>query len=162
MEAGLPGMLGALNTFRLTGALHFLPYWEGHYAMVSATAGETSDAEAALTQCLEKTERTGERWSEAELHRYRGMLLEQSGKPPLEAEACYRQAIVVAQRQGAVAWELRATLNLARCLLAQQAKGQVRPLIESLLKKVSLDIDRESATQIESLLGACGEAKADD
>ena len=160
MEAGRPGMLGALNTFRLTGALHFLPYWEGHYALMSALAGEASDAEAALTQCLEQTERTGERWSEAELHRYRGMLLEKSGKPPREAEACYRQAIAVAQRQGAVAWELRATLNLARCLLAQQAKGQVRQLIESLLRRVPLDIDRESASHIESLLRACGEAKS--
>jgi len=157
--AGLPGMLGALNTFRLTGALHFLPYWEGHYAMMSATAGDISHAEASLAQCLEKTERTGERWSEAELHRYRGMLLEKSGKPPVEAEACYRQAIAVAQRQGAIAWELRATLNLARCLLAQEAKDQVRQLIESLLKRVSLDIDQESDTQIESLLAVCGEAK---
>jgi class 3 adenylate cyclase/predicted ATPase len=162
MEAGLPGMLGALNTFRLTGALHFLPYWEAHYAMMSATAGNTSEAEAALAQCLGKTERTGERWSEAELHRYRGMLLEITGKPAVEAEACYREAIAVAQRQGAIAWELRATVNLARCLLAQEAKGQVRQLIESLLKRVSLDIDQESASQIESLLAACGEAKKVD
>jgi class 3 adenylate cyclase/predicted ATPase len=155
---GLPGMLGALNTFRVTGALHFLPYWEGHYAMMSATAGDMSHAEASLAQCLEKTERTGERWSEAELHRYRGMLLEKSGKPSVEAEVCYRQAIAVAQRQGAIAWELRATLDLARCLLAQEANDQARQLIESLRKRVSLDIDQESATQIESLLAACGDA----
>jgi len=157
--AGLPGMLSALNTFRLTGALHFLPYWEGHCAVMSATAGDTSQAEAALAQCLEKTDRTGERWSDAELHRYRGMLLEKSGKPPVEAEACYRQAIAVAQRQGAIAWELRATLDLARCLVEQEANDQARQLIESLRKRVSLDIDQESATQIESLLAACGEAK---
>ena len=96
-----------------------------------------SQAEASLAQCLETTERTGERWSEAELHRYRGMLLEQSGKPLALAQACYRQAIAVAQRQGAVAWELRATMNLASSLIAQDAKDQARKLIESLLKRVS-------------------------
>lgn len=118
-----------------------------------------SQAEASLAQCLETTERTGERWSEAELHRYRGMLLEQSGKPLALAQACYRQAIAVAQRQGAVAWELRATMNLASSLIAQDAKDQARKLIESLLKRVSLDLTQESDAQIESLLAACGEAK---
>ena len=125
--------------------------------MTSATAGEMSHAEASLAQCLEITERTGERWSEAELHRYCGMLLEQAGKPLADAQACYRQAIAVAQRQGAVVWELRATMSLASSLIAQDAKGQARQLIESLLKRVSLDL--ESNTQIESLLAACGEAK---
>lgn len=157
--SGLPGMRGALDLFRMTGAKHFLPYWEGHYAITGATVGAMSDAEAALAQCLEITERTGERWSEAELHRYRGMLLEQSGKPLALAQACYRQAIAVAQQQGAVAWELRATMNLASSLIAQDAKDQARKLIESLLKRVSLDLDQESDTQIESLLAACGEAK---
>ena len=152
-------MRGALDMFGMTGAKHFLPYWEGHYAMTSATAGEMSQAEASLAQCLETTERTGERWSEAELHRYRGMLLEQSGKPLALAQACYRQAIAVAQRQGAVAWELRATMNLASSLIAQDAKDQARKLIESLLKRVSLDLTQESDAQIESLLAACGEAK---
>lgn len=157
--SGLPGMRGALDLFRMTGAKHFLPYWEGHYAITGATVGAMSDAEAALAQCLEITERTGERWSEAELHRYRGMLLEQSGKPLALAQACYRQAIAVAQQQGAVAWELRATMNLASSLIAQDAKDQARKLIESLLKRVSLDLDRESDTQMKSLLTACGEAK---
>ena len=154
-------MRGALDMFRMTGAKHFLPYWEGHYAMTSATAGEISQAEASLAQCLETTELTGERWSEAELHRYRGMLLEQAGKPLALAQACYRQAMAVAQRQGAVAWELRATMNLASSLIAQDAKDQARKLIESLLKRVplDLDLDQESDTQIESLLAACGEAK---
>jgi class 3 adenylate cyclase/tetratricopeptide (TPR) repeat protein len=160
LASGLPGMRGALDLFRMTGAKHFLPYWEGHYAAMSATAGEMSEAQASLAQCLEATEQTGERWSEAELHRYRGMLLEKSGKPLAEAQACYRQAIAVAQRQGALAWELRATISLANSLVAQGARDPARKLIESLRERVSLDLDRESGAQIESLLAACGEAKA--
>jgi len=154
---GLPGMVSALDMFRMTGANHFLPYWEGHYAMMCAKNGDSAQTEASLTRCLEKTERTGERWSEAELHRYRGMLREQSGKPLAEAQACYLQAIAVAQRLGVVAWELRAKLNLAHCLVAQNEKDQARELLESLVKNVPLNIDMQSGAQIESLLIACGQ-----
>jgi predicted ATPase len=144
----------------MTGAKHFLPWWESHYATMTAMAGDMSGAQASLAQCLEATERTGERWSEAELHRNRGMLLEESGKPLAEAQACYRQAIAVAQRQGAMAWELRATMNLASCLIAQDARDEARALIESMRTRIPLDLDQESGARIESLLAACGEAKA--
>ncbi|AMO23930.1 hypothetical protein UC35_14995 [Ramlibacter tataouinensis] len=157
--SGLPGMRGAIDLFRMTGAKHFLPWWEGHYATTSATADGMSQADASLTEWLETTERTGERWSAAELHRNRGVLLEKSGKPLVEAQACYRQAIAVAQQQGALAWELRATMNLASSLIAQDAKDQARRLVESLLTRVSLDLDQESEAQIDSLLAACGEAQ---
>jgi class 3 adenylate cyclase/tetratricopeptide (TPR) repeat protein len=158
--SGLPGMRGAIDLFRMTGAKHFLPWWESHYATMTAMAGDMSGAQASLAQCLEATERTGERWSEAELHRNRGMLLEESGKPLAEAQACYRQAIAVAQRQGAMAWELRATMNLASCLIAQDARDEARALIESMRTRIPLDLDQESGARIESLLAACGEAKA--
>ena len=158
-QSGLPAMRAGLDLFRMTGAKHFLPWMEGHYATMSATGNELADAQASLAQCLEWTQRTGERWSEAELHRYRGVMLEKSGKPAAQAQACYRQAIAVAQRQGALAWELRATLDLASSLVAQHALEPARELIESLLERVSLDLDAQSEAQVEALLAACGVAK---
>jgi class 3 adenylate cyclase/tetratricopeptide (TPR) repeat protein len=158
--SGLLEMRSATDLFRMTGAKHLLPWWEGHYATMGATAGNMAEAEASLVRCLEATERTGERWSEAELHRYRGMLLEKSGKPFAQAEACYRQAIAVAQRQGAVAWELRATINLASSLIAQEAREPARELIEALLDRASLDLDQASGEHIKALLAACGDATA--
>jgi len=155
MENGLCGMLAALDIFRLTGAQHFLPYWEAHHAMMRVAAGDIADAETILSQSFDRVTRTDERWSEAELYRYRGMLLEKTGRPPAEIEACYRQAIAIAQRQGAVTWELRAIRNLARCLIARQEKQQARQLIESQGDKLFLDIDRDCTAQLESLLADC-------
>jgi predicted ATPase len=52
--------------------------------------------------------------------RVRGELLLRQGDSGL-AEADFREAIVLAQKLGAKAWELRATISLAR-LLRQQGK----------------------------------------
>ena len=58
---------------------------------------------------------TGERLFEAELHRLRGELLMQRGETGAnEVETCFRRALVVAQRQQAKLFELRAAISLAR------------------------------------------------
>ena len=155
METGLPEVLAALDLFRLTGARHFLPYWEAHYAELHARVGDTENAEEVLEQAFEKMNQSDERWSEAELHRYRGMLLERQGVKPAEVEACYRRAIEVAQKQGAKAWELRATFNLAHYFKEQEQPAMVRQLVESLRGRIPLDIDMGSLAKAQSLLVSC-------
>ena len=70
---------------------------------------------ALLAEALDRVERTGGRWIEAELHRLRGELLLALPEPDQpEAEACFRRALAVAREQGAKMWELRAATSLAR------------------------------------------------
>jgi hypothetical protein len=84
-------------------------------AGVLGRAGSGSEALALLDEALARVNRTGERWFEAELHRLKGeALLASSSERAGEAEACYLQALAVAQNQGARLWELRATTSLAR------------------------------------------------
>lgn len=151
----LPKVEAALDLFRLTGARHFLPFWEGRQAVLCAGVGDTDNAEKTLEQAFEKMNQSEERWSEAELHRYRGLLLERQGAEPAMAEACYRQAIEMAQQRGAIAWELRATFSLAHCLKAQGETLKARQLVESLQGRIPLDLDRESLAEAESLLASC-------
>ena len=47
--------------------------------------------------------------------------MQQQGQVQAEAEACFQQAIAVAQQQSAKSWELRAATSLAR-LWQQQGK----------------------------------------
>lgn len=155
MEKGLPEVRAALDLFRLTGARHFLPYWEAHCAELHARVGDTENAEEILEQAFEKMNQSDERWCEAELHRYRGLLLEKQGAEPAKVEACYRQAIEMAQQRGAIAWELRATFSLAHCLKAQGETLKARQLVESLQGRIPLDLDRESLAEAESLLASC-------
>jgi|SRR5215510_13730231 len=56
---------------------------------------------------------TSERYYEAELHRLRGELVIMMGKPS-EAEVEFQTAFMVARRQQARWWELRAAATLAR------------------------------------------------
>jgi predicted ATPase len=68
-----------------------------------------------LREALDRSEATGERWFETELHRLRGeAVLECRPTHSSEAENCYRQALAVARDQGARLWELRAAMSLAR------------------------------------------------
>jgi predicted ATPase len=68
-----------------------------------------------LREALDRSEATGERWFEAELHRIKGdVLLRAPEVDPAEAETCLCKAIAVAQEQGARLWELRAATSLAR------------------------------------------------
>ncbi|MCA0240948.1 MAG: AAA family ATPase [Proteobacteria bacterium] len=157
-EPGLQGLQSGLELFRMTGARHFLPHWQGHLAATRAAAGHTEGTEAALALWLERTHSTREHWSEAELHRYRGTVLAKLGRPAADIEACFQRAIEVAQSQGALAWEARARLDLAQHLLDQGRAGEARELLDRLRSEVAMDIDAQMPARIEALMGQCAEA----
>ena len=86
-------------------------------------AGQYDKGLSLITEALGTVERTGERWHETELHWLKGtLLLAGSSQNEVEAEARFRQAIAVAQVQGAKSMELRAATSLAR-LWSKQGKG---------------------------------------
>jgi predicted ATPase len=94
-------------------------------------AGRVEEGLLALAEARSFVETTGQRLFDAELHRIEGELLLKKGDIAA-AEACFQQALVLARRQGAKAWELRAATSLAR-LWADQGK---RPEGHRLLAEV--------------------------
>jgi predicted ATPase len=96
-----------------------------HLSLLAETlhrSGRTDEGLCALAEALVFLEETEEHWCEAELHRLKGELLLSLATPDAsEAEACYRLAIAIAQRQGAKMLELRAATSLAR-LWREQGK----------------------------------------
>ena len=60
--------------------------------------------------------------------RLRGELRLKKGQTEL-AEADFRDAIVLAQKMGAKAWELRATMSLARLLAKQGRRDEARTML---------------------------------
>src|SRR5260370_41062538 len=96
--------------------------------------GRVEDGFAAVTEALAAAERTGERWVEAELHRLKGVLTLARGAVPsaevgAEAEKCFRRAVGNARRQEGKAWELRATMSLARLLAKQGHRDEARAML---------------------------------
>ena len=77
-------------------------------------AGRAAEGLEVLDEALDEECRAGSRLVRAKLLRLRGELLLQHEDNEAEAEACFLQAIAVAQDQQAKSWELRATLSLYR------------------------------------------------
>ena len=99
----------------------------GEMAEGLGRVGHADDALAATQLAVDRCERSEERWLLAELLRLNGELVLQQDGPAAAAVAdgYFRQALYWARRQGALAWELRASTSLARLLrnLARPAEG---------------------------------------
>jgi predicted ATPase len=84
-------------------------------AEIEMASGEIDAALATIDQAITASERTGQRWFDAELHRIRGdILTKRNPVDPAPAEAAFLAAIAVAQQQKARSFELRAALSLAK------------------------------------------------
>jgi predicted ATPase len=76
-----------------------------------------------------RVENTGVRWLAAELYRHKGQLLQRQGHSEA-AEELYRNALSIAQEQGAKLWELRAAVSLARlCCDQGRRRAEARDLL---------------------------------
>jgi class 3 adenylate cyclase/tetratricopeptide (TPR) repeat protein len=84
----------------------------------------------AADEGLELIQRTGTRWSEAEMHRLKGeaLLISDNSAAP-QAAQYFRDAIEVARRQSAKSWELRATTSMARLLAGRGGRDEARTML---------------------------------
>ncbi len=104
-----------------------VPHFLGLLADAYLSAGKVEEGLGAVERGLEQARRTGELWIEAELCRMRGeLLLAQAEGNPEPALAVFQEAIEIAQRQQAKAWELRATLSECRLLKRHGNPKQAR------------------------------------
>jgi class 3 adenylate cyclase/tetratricopeptide (TPR) repeat protein len=89
-------------------------------------AGMVTQGLATIEAAFAAAMAHGEAHWETELHRLKGeLLLAQAGADASAAEACLREALAVARRQGARALELRAASSLCR----MQTSGEARALL---------------------------------
>lgn len=95
--------------------------WLAFVPLILSAFGTTGHSEEGLSIAHEtqaQMDKTGIRFSTAELHRLRGelLLIPKCGVryPELTPEACFRKALDVARHQEAKSWELRAATSLAR------------------------------------------------
>ena len=76
--------------------------------------GRSHDAEAVLSEALEKAERSGEHFWDPELRRLKGEILVARGQENAraKADACFGEALELARQQGSRSLELRAAVSL--------------------------------------------------
>ena len=95
-----------------------------HYLALLAEAygalGKHEDGLTTINDAIAIAAKTGEGYSEPELHRVKGvLLLQQSARDEREAEARFRQAIDLARGRSAKSLELRAATSLGRLWQSQ-------------------------------------------
>ncbi len=123
-DEGIARMQEGLAAARATGAQIFVPGLLALLAEGYLKAGQYDKGLSLIAEAFSTVERTGERWHETELHWLKGtLLLAGASQNEVEAEARFRQAIAVAQDQGAKSMELRAATSLAR-LWSKQGKDE--------------------------------------
>ncbi len=124
---GIKGLEQGLKAYRATSSKVYLPYLLMLLAEGYRQTGQTEAALSTLTEALNLTEDSGERWSAAELYRQLGELLLNLQEPHAErARSCYTQALSIAREQGAKTLELRTTVSFARLWLQQDKPALIR------------------------------------
>jgi predicted ATPase len=124
VEEGITQIRQGMETRQITEAALGRSWFAALLAEAYGKSGQPAEGLRTLTEELALVDTNGERFYEAELHSLKGaLLLQQSVENQVEAEACFHQAISIAQRQHAKSWELRAATRLAR-LWQQQGKRQ--------------------------------------
>lgn len=130
LNGGLPLLLEGIDAYRATGAALALPYYLSLLGDAYTQVAQFAEALQALDEGLAIAEKNDDRFQEAELHRLRGeLLLAESVDQAAVAKLCFMRAIESARCQRSLAWELRATMSLARLLQNGGRRDEARRVL---------------------------------
>jgi adenylate cyclase len=113
-ETGIAELQDGIEAYKATRQTLFLSYYLCRLAECNLLAGRLDDARRELESALAFSERTGERWWDAEIHRLKGKIAAENAADIDSAQVCFQRAIETARAQGARSLELRSAIALAR------------------------------------------------
>jgi predicted ATPase len=127
-------------------------------ALAESLAGTGDDVIGGLAivdATLAQSDKTEERWLFAELLRLKGELVLLHGpRDGTVAHEHFQQSLGVARQQGALAWELRAAMSLARLWQRQRRTSQARALLGSVYRRFSEGFDTTDLVAAKTLLAS--------
>jgi hypothetical protein len=110
---GIAWIEQGIRDYLATGSVLHMPLWLELKAEALHLADRTSEALEAITEAGVLTERSGERWCDAERHRLRAVFLAAMGAEETQIEASFCAAISTAKQQKSVSLEKRAEATYA-------------------------------------------------
>jgi predicted ATPase/DNA-binding winged helix-turn-helix (wHTH) protein len=119
-----------------------------------AGAERFTEAFATIDEARAQADRSGQHWCIAELHRVKGeLLLQEAGDQSIPAaEDCFQGALEIAQEQGALFWELRAALSLARWRIRQDRQEIARQILVPVYDRFTEGFETADLKQAKALL----------
>jgi len=157
-EAGTALMVTTLDARTNSGWLGRFTEYLGILAQGIAGLGQIGKALATVGQALARADRGAERWYVAELLRIKGELLiqEATAQSVSEAEDCFVGAIDVAREQGALFWELRAAMSLARLRVRQDRHYDARQVLSPVYDRFTEGFETADLRCARAILQSCG------
>jgi class 3 adenylate cyclase/predicted ATPase len=134
-----------------SGTKYHLPHRVALLAQTQAAAGEMEAALATIQEATAAVDETGERWFEAEVYRWRAVLL-LARSDWKEAEDCLQRAVQVSAQQGARLWELRAATTLARHISDTGRSREAHDLLAPILAGFEERLDTADLNEARALL----------
>jgi len=147
---GLAALREGLDHYLATGQRLGLEFLLGCLADVHAQAGDTAEALATLDEAEGAV--PGEELWRADTLRRRAELLARAGADTATVEATFRDALTVARRQGAKAYELRAGTSYALFLRAHGRAAEARELLAPLYASFTEGFDTRDLIEAKALL----------
>jgi class 3 adenylate cyclase/predicted ATPase len=159
-EGGLAAMRGGIAECQDMGNVLYTTLFETALAEAEAEAGEIDAALATIDHAVALTERTGQRWNEADTHRARGeILLKRDPANIAPAEEAFLTAIAIAQRQKARSFELRAALSLAKLYQSTGRPADAHAVLVPALEGFSPAPEFPEIAEAQTLLAALAETE---
>jgi predicted ATPase len=154
-ESGLAEMRRGIVIAQEEGRLWLLPSFDAALAEAEAGAGETDAGLQRLDDAFTESERTEQRWYEAEMHRIRAeILLKREPADTAVAEQSLQAAIAIAQSQKARSFELRAALSLAKLYRAANRDADAHAVLAPAVEGFAPTQQFSELTEVQTLLAA--------
>jgi predicted ATPase/DNA-binding winged helix-turn-helix (wHTH) protein len=156
VDTGLRLLRIALEQAREASFQPSFTWFLGELAAGLGHTGQIAQGLEAIDQALARSRRNEERWCTAELLRIRGelLLLQEGSGAGAAAEDHYHQALGWARRQGALSWELRAAMSLARLLRDQARPADAMALLQPVFDRFTEGFDTADLEAAKALLDA--------
>ncbi len=123
------------------------------YAEIYRTTGQVEEGLRLVDKGLTISEETGECWSEAELHRLKGVLLLEKASPDTsQAETCFQEALDIARQHQAKSWDLRTATSLARLRQSQGKRQDAYALLAQVYEWFTEGFDTADLQEAKALL----------
>ena len=154
LDVGVPMLTAAVDELRPARYVQYDTAFLAALAEGLAGAGQAVRGLAVVDEALARSDTSEERWILAELLRLKGELVLVHAAPNATAvaEDHFRQSLEWAGRQGALAWELRTAMSLARLRHRQRKTSEARKLLAAVYERFTEGFDTTDLVEAKALL----------
>jgi len=129
------------------------PTFLGVLAEGLAAMGRLEEASSRIDEAIARIENNGQLVFLPEFLRIKGTILAAGPQPDLhQAEDLFLRAIGIANRQFALAWELRAAIHVARLRIDQDRPGEARDILAPIYDRFTEGFDTADLKEGRALL----------